>query len=98
MEERPGGELVIIDGRSSRGLGEWKGDSGCRLIWLCMGGSSMDECMRGLLASFSETLSYFRAVSCDVEPGGIFSDALQLLIPNPSRVYGCGAVRERQRL
>lgn len=98
MEERSGGELVIIDGRSSRGLGEWKGDSGCRLIWLCMGGSSMDECMWVLLASFSETLSYFRAVSCHAEPEGIFSDALQLLIPNLSRVCGCEAVQERQRL
>jgi hypothetical protein len=26
----PGGELAIIDGRSSRGLGEWKGGKGSR--------------------------------------------------------------------
>ena len=87
----------MIDGRSSRGLGEWKGDSGRRLMWLCMGGSSTEECMRGLLASFSETLSYVRAVSCVVELGKIFVFSLQLRNPSPSPVYGCGAVLGQQQ-
>ena len=29
VEERPGGECAIIDGSSSRGLGEWKGGIDC---------------------------------------------------------------------
>ena len=47
VDDRPGGERDIMDGRSSLGLGEWKCGIGSWFTWLWIGGSSTEECMRG---------------------------------------------------
>lgn len=47
VDDRPGGERDMIEGRSSLGLGEWKGEIGSWFMWLCIGGSSTEECIRG---------------------------------------------------
>ena len=55
VEDRPGGERDIIDGKSSLGLGEWKCGGCSSFMWLCIGGSSTEECIRGRRrASFSD--------------------------------------------
>lgn len=57
VEDRPGGERDNMEGKSSRGLGDWNGGIGSWFSWWCIGGNSTDECMRGCLDSVSEWLS-----------------------------------------
>lgn len=53
VDERAVGDRASIDGRSSRGLGDWNGGIDSWLMWLRIGGSSTEERMRGWLVSFS---------------------------------------------
>jgi hypothetical protein len=54
VDERPGGEWLRIEGRSSRGRGDENGGSDSCLKWSRRDGSSIDDRMRSRPMSLSE--------------------------------------------
>lgn len=101
VDDRPGGERDIIDGRSSRGLGEWNGGMGSWLMWLWIGGSSTEECMCGRRrTSWSDNGSCARHRCQYFAIGGRHrSDkyAIQFPIPSLSLAGGCGVEQGPRR-
>ena len=64
--ERPGGELAMMDGRSSLGRGDWNGGNLSCGKGLCKGGSSIEEfipCLAGSVSYVEYLADFFPTIT-----------------------------------